>query len=93
MIANNGSMPFDGWAYVFLSVWGMGTSALQSANAYINDNRVVGVTTQASGSGNNAAIFVPVKQGDIYTVVLEGSNRSARCTLYPYEAAPVEEES
>lgn len=89
-IANNGSMPFDGWAYLWLTSWGTGSS-LSSANLYINNVRVAGVGTQASGSANNSSAFVPVKQGDVFTAVIEGPNSVGTCTLYPYEAAPEEE--
>lgn len=83
-------MPFDGWAYLWISTWGMG-SALSSANLYINNVRVAGAATQVNSSGNNSSAFVPVKQGDVFTAVLEGPNRTGTCTLYPYEAAPEEE--
>ena len=91
-IADGGSMPFDGWAYLWVSTWGVG-SALSSANLYINNIRVTGVSTQVGGSGNSASAFVPVKQGDIFKAVLDGPNKVGTCTLYPYEAAPEEEET
>ena len=91
-IANNGSMPFDGWAYLWISTWGMGSS-LSSANLYINNVRVAGAATQVNSSGNNSSAFVPVKQGDVFTAVVEGPNSVGTCTLYPYEAAPEEGET
>ncbi|HIZ28580.1 MAG TPA: hypothetical protein H9673_05250 [Candidatus Adamsella sp.] len=82
-ISNNGAMPFDGWAFITISVWGTGTNS--EAHAFINDARVGGVVTGANGSGNNASIFVPVQQGDIFKLALSGSNRSGNCKLYPYK--------
>lgn len=82
-------MPFDGWAWIVVSTWGTGTNS--KADAFINDVRVAAVVTGAEGSGNNASIFVPVQQGDIFKLVLGGADRSGHCKLYPYEAAPEEE--
>lgn len=83
-IANNGSMPFDGWARVSVSSWGEG-GYLNGADARINNVLVVTVVTGTNGSGNNASVFVPVKQGDVFTVTFQGTNRSAGCVLHPYK--------
>lgn len=83
-ISNNGAMPFDGWARIFVSSWGEG-GILNGANGYINNVQVISVVTGWNGSGNNAGVFVPVKQGDVFTSTFQGTNRSASCTLFPYK--------
>lgn len=83
-IANNGSMPFDGWVNVSANSWGEGKE-LNGANGFINNVQVVSVVTGYNGSGNNASVFVPVKQGDVFTATFQGTNRSANCKLYPYK--------
>lgn len=83
-ISNNGAMPFDGWAKVTVSSWGEG-GVLNGADGYINNVQVVTVVTGTNGSGNNASVFVPVKQGDVFTATFQGINKSAGCTLYPYK--------
>lgn len=83
-ISNNGAMPFDGWARVTVNSWGEG-GVLNGADGRINNVLVVAVVTGCNGSGNNAAAWVPVKQGDVFTATFQGSNRGASCTLYPYK--------
>lgn len=83
-IAINGSMPFDGWAKVSTNSWGEG-GYLNGADGRINNVLVVSVVTGTNGSGNNASVFVPVKQGDVFTATFQGTSRSARCVLYPYK--------
>lgn len=92
-IANNGSMPFDGWALLRASVWG--STVVNSNNwmqGLINNNIIVdaniGYIQNGSGMSNSDSAVIPVKAGDVFKSVIksEGNNAKAcSCTLYPYK--------
>lgn len=97
-IANNGSMPFDGWAHIRASAWNsLDPQQNSRVFAYINDVRVIYVDNAYISSGNSensCDLFIPVKTGDIFKWTESGINTSSRgctCILYPYEALPYEE--
>lgn len=92
-IANNGSMPFDGWVQIICNVWGA-SKQVDECHAYINNVLVNNASTMVTSSGDNATVWLPVKKGDIYKTTSKssvGGSTYAACTLYPYEAAPEEE--
>ena len=97
-IANNGSMPFDGWLYAIVGVW------QPSSQSYSNIMRaqVNGVTVahcqvswlQNGASSDYDSVWIPVKTGDVLSSVYNGdpaSDRWLNAKLYPYEALPEEE--
>lgn len=96
-IANNGSMPFDEWAFLQAGTWNdlSPNGSGQKAEAYINDVLIIRCMSSYINGGNmsnDCVAQVPVKQGDIFKSVLGGNNGNySRCRLYPYEAAPEEE--
>ena len=98
-IADGGSMPFDGWAFLRAGTWNdlSPNGSGQKAEAYINDVLIIRCMSAYISSGNmsnDCSAQVPVKQGDIFKRVLGGNNGNySNCTLYPYEAAPEEEET
>ena len=92
-IANNGSMPFDGWASITAQAWSGTNQETHMSYAYINGKQVVWGGCNSAGSTVYNTVFIPVKTGDVFTTRKEGSGgQLARCTLYPYEAAPEEGE-
>lgn len=91
-IANNGSMPFDGWASITAQAWSGTNQETHASHAYINGKQVVWGGCNSAGSTVYNTVIIPVKTGDVFTTKKEGSGGMlANCTLYPYEAAPEEE--
>ena len=99
-IANNGSMPFDGWLYAQVGVW------QPTSQGYTNIMRALvnGVTVaqgqvswlQNGASSDYDSVWIPVKKGDVLSSAYNGdpaSDRWLNAKLYPYEAAPEEEET
>ena len=99
-IANNGSMPFDGWLFVQVGVWqprqpnGTGNSML----AQVNGVTVAYCQVQYPGPGQPDSdydcVWLPVKTGDVVSSKFSGdtnSDRGITAKLYPYEALPEEE--
>ena len=92
-IANNGSMPFDGWALLRASVWGSVTTNINNwIQGYINNRLIVdaniGYLSSGGGISNSDTAVIPVKAGDVFKSVIksEGNNAKAcSCTLYPYK--------
>ena len=96
-IADGGSMPFDGWLKINAQSWNspdqISTNIL---NAYINNFLVLNVASTATWAADSSSIFIPVKTGDVFKWTFTGDTNAARSckgTLYPYEAAPEEEET
>ena len=98
-IANNGSMPFDGWLFVHVGVWqprSQGYSNLMIGRV----NNVTVAQCQASWLQNGTSsdydsVWLPVKTGDVLSSAYNGdpaSDRWLSAKLYPYEAAPEEGE-
>ena len=99
-IADGGSMPFDGWLYAQVGVW------QPHSQSYSNkmQARVNGVTVaycqvswlQNGASSDYDSVWLPVKTGDVLSSSYNGdpaSDRWLNAKLYPYEAAPEEEET
>lgn len=91
-IANNGSMPFDGWALLRASVWGSATTINNWIQGYINNMLIVdaniGYLPNGQANSNSDTAVIPVKAGDVFKSVIksEGNNAKAcSCTLYPYK--------
>lgn len=95
-IANNGSMPFDGWAKIIAQTWqSSNTGQTSQINSYINDVVIVNMMQGYApyGCNNTAAILIPVKAGDVFKYTSSGNgDKYCTCTLYPYEATPEEGE-
>ena len=97
-IANNGSMPFDGWLYAQVGVW-QPTSQSYSNIMRAQVNGVTVAQCQVSWIQNGASsdydsVWIPVKTGDVLSSVYNGDPKSDKwmtAKLYPYEALPEEE--
>lgn len=99
-IANNGTMPFDGWLYARVGVWQPSTQNYSnSMTALVNEVTVAYCQVswlQNGASSDYDSVWIPVKKGDVLSSRYNGDPASHRWmygTLYPYEAAPEEDET
>ena len=82
-IQNNGSMPFDGWAWIRVYWTGNGQYG-QSAGA-INGSTVAMADGSTNGNIDNDSVFIPVKKGDVFinSIIGTSSNYGYLCRLFP----------
>ena len=94
-IANNGSMPFDGWLLIRAQSWNSPDQISTNGLAvYINNFVVLNVASTGTWAADSNSIFIPVKTEDVFKWTFTGDTDAAHscsATLYPYEAAPEEE--
>lgn len=82
-IADNGSMPFDGWCWI--RVWWTGNGQYGQSTAQINNSTVAMSDSSTAGSCDNDTVIIPVKKGDVVTNHKKGSSPfyGFLCRLFP----------
>lgn len=93
-------MLFDGWLFAQVGVWQPQSQSYSNAmTAQVNGVTVAQCKVswlERGASSDYDAVWLPVKTGDVLSSVYNGDPASARglnAKLYPYEAAPEEEET